>query len=193
MFQSFHQFLYSRLWFSTFASDLRFWLTISRLNFVSGATVFEIKGASIRRLCQWLSGMINILSLNELSPVLMRFSSPRSSALVLKQKNLLGSPCSVNRRVGTHLFKPCAAPWHTPRRPRGTVEEGWWVGQVQGRSPIHHRGNSVGRSLCNGIWMRVGLGMQSNVTITSTTVCQAQRTRSRPCSHSWWVRWKTWQ
>ena len=77
MFQSFHQFLYSSLWFSTFASDLRFWLTISRLNFVSGATVFEIKGASIRRLCQWLSGMINILSLNELSPVLMRFSSPR--------------------------------------------------------------------------------------------------------------------
>ena len=56
---------------------LWFWLTISRLNFVSGATVFEIKGASIRRLCQWLSGMINILSLNELSPVLMRFSSPR--------------------------------------------------------------------------------------------------------------------
>ena len=60
MFQSFHQFLYSRLWFSTFASDLRFWLTISRLNFVSGATVFEIKGASIHRLCSWLSGMINI-------------------------------------------------------------------------------------------------------------------------------------
>ena len=43
--------------------------------------MFEIKGASIRRLCQWLSGMINILSLNELSPVLMRFSSPRYQRL----------------------------------------------------------------------------------------------------------------
>ena len=37
--------------------------------------------------------------------------------------------------------------------------------------------------------MRAGLDMHSKVTITSTTVLQAKRTRSRPYSHSWWVWW----
>ena len=85
---------------------MRFRLTISRLNFVSGATVFEIKGASIRRLCQWLSGMINILSLNELSPVLMRFSSPRYQRL--------GSQAEELARQSTQ-----PTPWHEKLNEKG--------------------------------------------------------------------------